>query len=315
MTSLRIAFQIDPLASLNAASDSGLALAEAALTRGYECDFYAPDSLVFKNGALTASLSSVTFDKSRAEWRESPQRRADLTDYDVILVRQNPPYDMQYLTYAHMLRRIDDKVTILNSPRALCDFPEKISPLLFPEFMPPTLVTKNAEAIAEFMNKEGDIVLKPLYEFGGGGVKKIAKGDDNAVRSFIAAQGCPVMAQRFLPQVTKKGDRRIILIDGDVGGSVLRMPEEGSFIANMVAGGKAAAAPLSQREKDVCAALRPFLKDSGIFLAGIDVIDGYLTEINITSPTGFRPIAALDNPGIADMFWDRAVSLCRQSLS
>ncbi|MET0155947.1 MAG: glutathione synthase [Rickettsiales bacterium] len=302
---LKVAIQIDPIETLNAASDTGLAIIEGAASRGHICECYAPESMARQSKSVTALCYSPAHDCESNIWRGGEKTRKKLEEFDVILVRQNPPYDMAYLTYAHMLRTIEDKTLILNDPAALCAFPEKISPLLFPHYMPPTLVSKDEGAIKTFAREHGSIVLKPLYNYGGSGVIKVDANDERAIENFLRLQSCPVMAQRFLPQVTEKGDRRIMLIDGDVAGSVVRVPQSGSFIANMVRGGKATHAPLSEKEENLCAELKPFLQKNGLFLAGIDVIDGCLTEINVTSPTGFRPIAALDNPKIVDMFWEK----------
>jgi glutathione synthase len=230
----------------------------------------------------------------------------NLADYDVVLMRQDPPFDMNYITITHMLERIHPKTFVMNPPAAVRNAPEKILVTEFPQLMPPTLVTRDRKQIAEFRQEHGNIIVKPLYGNGGAGVFFIEEGSHNLVsllELFEQAFREPFMIQRYLPEV-RKGDKRIIIVDGEPVGAVNRVPSEGEARSNMHVGGRPELSELTDREREICAAIGPTLKQLDMIFVGIDVIGGYLTEINVTSPTGIREIKRFGGPDIAPMIWD-----------
>jgi glutathione synthase len=306
----RIAVQMDALETLKADSDSSLAMIEEAQRRGYPCDYYVPSSLHRTKAGLYAYGRNVFFreEEGGLVWHEGEARRVALADYDVVLMRQDPPFDMEYVTYTYFLEELPSSVLVLNNPGAVRDFPEKLLATRFPEFTPPTVLTRHLGAATAFAREHEAVILKPLYDRAGQGIIKVdmrEKEAERRVAEYLGTQDCPAVVQAFLPQVTTEGDRRVMMIDGEIAGTIVRLPAEGGYLANLAQGGRAVLRPMDAREYEACAALGPFLKEQGLFLAGVDLIGGYLTEVNVTSPTGFRQIAAMDNPGIVGMFWDR----------
>jgi glutathione synthase len=305
---LKIAVQMDPIASINPMGDSSFALMLEAQGRGYQVDYYVPGSLALRDNQVTADVAPVTvFDKPKGEhFSLGAFARTDLSAYDVLLMRQDPPFDMNYITLTHMLERLHPKTFVMNPPAAVRNAPEKILVTEFPELMPPTLVTRDRAMIHAFRREHGNIILKPLYGNGGAGVFLIQEGDQNLnslIELFEQSFREPFMVQRYLPDV-RKGDKRIILVDGEPVAGLNRVPADGEARSNMHAGGRPELSELTNREHEICAAIGPALKARDMIFVGIDVIGGYLTEINVTSPTGIREIKRFGGPDIAVLIWD-----------
>ena len=305
---LKIAVQMDPIASINPAGDSTFAMMLEAQARKYKIDYYVPQSLALRDNVVSAEIAPITvFDKPRGEhFKLGKAARKDLSKYDVVLMRQDPPFDMNYTTLTHILERIHPKTFVMNPPAAVRNAPEKILVTEFPELMPPTLVTRDRALIHAFRREHGNIIVKPLYGNGGAGVFFIQEGDHNLsslLELFEQNYREPFMIQRYLPEV-RKGDKRIILVDGEPVGAINRVPQEGEARSNMHAGGRPELSKLTKREREICAAIGPKLKQLDMIFVGIDVIGGYLTEINVTSPTGIREIKRFGGPDIAPMIWD-----------
>lgn len=300
---LRIAVQMDPIETINPPADSTFAIMLEAQARGHALSYYTPDSLALDEGVLTASVAPVEVDdKPQGEHaRVGETRRADLTEFDVVLLRQDPPFDMHYITTTHLLERIHPRTLVVNAPAAVRNAPEKILVTEFTELMPPTLITRDRRAIYDFRVKHGNIIVKPLYGAGGAGVFLIQEGDHNLaslIELFEERSREPFMVQRYLPEV-RKGDKRIILVDGEPVGALNRVPAEGEARSNMHAGGTPVASDLTDRDREICSAIAPALKSRDLIFVGIDVIGDYLTEINVTSPTGIREIKRFGGPDIA----------------
>jgi glutathione synthase len=306
--SLSVAVQMDPIGSINPAGDSTFALMLEAQARGHRLDYYTPVSLGLRDNVLSAEVAPVrVFDRAKGEHFELGEaRREDLSTYDVVLMRQDPPFDMNYTTITHMLERIHPRTFVMNPPAAVRNAPEKILVTEFPELMPPTLVTRDRGLIQAFRKEHGNIIVKPLYGNGGAGVFFIEEGSHNLIsllELFETAFPEPFMIQRYLPEV-RRGDKRIILVDGEPVGAVNRVPSEGEARSNMHVGGRPELSQLTEREYEICAAIGPRLRQLDMIFVGIDVIGGYLTEINVTSPTGIREIKRFGGPDIAPMIWD-----------
>ncbi|AKR57614.1 Glutathione synthetase [Devosia sp. H5989] len=305
---LKVAVQMDPIASINPLGDSTFALMLEAQARGHELVYYTPDSLGLRDNKVSANVAPVeVFDRPRGEhFALGAFARRDLADYDVVLMRQDPPFDMNYITLTHVLERIHPGTLVVNPPAAVRNAPEKILVTEFPELMPPTLVTRDRDLIYAFRKEHGNIIVKPLYGNGGAGVFFIQEGDHNLaslLELFDQNYREPYMIQRYLPDV-RKGDKRIILVDGEPVAGLNRIPAEGEARSNMHVGGRPELSPLSERELEICRAIGPALKERGMIFVGIDVIGGYLTEINVTSPTGIREIKRFGGPDIAVFIWD-----------
>jgi glutathione synthase len=304
---LNVAVQMDPIERINIRGDSTFALLLEAQRRGHRLSYYTPDRLAQKGARIFATIRPLTVrDREGDHFTLGEAARTELTDFDVILLRQDPPFDMAYITTTHMLERVHPKTLVVNDPAHVRNAPEKIFVLDFPDLMPPTLVTRDLAEIRAFREQHGDIVMKPLYGHGGGSVFRLTKDDLNfgsLYDLFATTFREQWMVQKFLPDV-KDGDKRIILVDGEFAGSVNRVPAVDDLRSNMVRGGVAKAADLTDRERDICARLGPALRARGLLFVGIDVIGGYLTEINVTSPTGLRAIRNLGGPDIAATIWD-----------
>jgi len=306
--SLAVAVQMDPIESINPLGDSTFAMMLEAQARGHRVDYYLPQSLALQGNRVSADLAPITvFDKPKGEhFALGAFSRADLAIYDVVLMRQDPPFDMNYITLTHILERLHPKTFVVNPPAAVRNAPEKILVTEFPELMPPTLVTRDRALIHAFRREHGNIILKPLYGNGGAGVFLLQEGDQNLsalIELFEQSFAEPFMVQKYLPDV-RKGDKRIILVDGEPVAGLNRVPAEGEARSNMHAGGRPELSELTDREREICAAIGPALKDRDMIFVGIDVIGGYLTEINVTSPTGIREIKRFGGPDIAGMIWD-----------
>ena len=305
---LAVAIQMDPIDTVNIDADSTFALALEAQTRGHTLYHYLPDALTLRDGRVLARARPLElFRRYGNHHRFGPAEELDLDDMDVILMRQDPPFDMAYITATHLLELLSlEGPLVVNDPGAVRNAPEKLFPLHFKELMPPTLLTLDTDAIRDFWKEHGEIVLKPLFGNGGAGVVHLRPGDDNLnslLEMYAQINREPVMVQRYLPEV-RQGDKRIILVEGEPGGAVLRVPPEGEARANLHVGGQAVKTELTARERDICAAIGPTLREQGLVFVGIDVIGDYMTEINVTSPTGIQEIARLDGVDLSRNIWD-----------
>jgi glutathione synthase len=306
--SLKIAVQMDPIERINIKGDSTFALLLDAQKRGYKLFYYTPDRLALLNGRLFAAAQSLTVrDQAGDFFTLGEPQRSELTEFDVVLLRQDPPFDLAYVTTTHFLERIQPKTFVVNDPAHVRNAPEKMFVTEFPDLMPPTLVTRDLDEIKVFRAEHGDIVMKPLYGHGGGAVFRITRDDLNfgsLYDMFATTFREQWVVQKFLPAV-KQGDKRIILVDGEYAGAVNRIPAPDDLRSNMVRGGAPAATELTRRETEICKRLGPALRERGLLFAGIDVIGDYVTEINVTSPTGIRAIKNLGGADIAALIWDK----------
>ena len=304
---LNVACQMDPIDRIDIGGDSTFALLLEAQRRGHALFYYTPPNLSLFGGRLLAHGSTLRVeDKVGAHYTVSDPRTVDLSELDVVLLRQDPPFDMSYITTTHLLERIHPKTLVVNDPASVRNAPEKVLVLDFPDLMPPTLVTRNADDVRRFRAEHKDIVIKPLYGNGGAGVFRIGPGDTNLnalIELFQTVFREPFMVQQYRPEV-RAGDKRIILVDGEVVGAVNRVPAADETRSNMHVGGMPRATDLTARDREICARLGPELKRRGLLFTGIDVIGPYLTEINVTSPTGIRQVKALGGPDIAALIWD-----------
>ncbi|MBK8007604.1 MAG: glutathione synthase [Rhizobiales bacterium] len=303
---LKVAVQMDPIERIKIAGDSTFALLLEAQSRGHALAYYTPDKLALSEGKVFASVQPLSVrDKTGDHFTLGEAKRTDLSSFDVILLRQDPPFDMNYITTTHLLEQLPDTL-VVNSPRSVRNAPEKLFVMEYTDLMPPTLITRDLEEIKAFRAKHKDIVMKPLYGKGGESVFRISPDDLNFGSLFdlfsVTFREAWVV-QKFLPEV-KDGDKRIILVDGEFAGAVNRVPAEGDLRSNMVRGGSPKKTDLSPREREICDRLGPELKKRGLLFTGIDVIAGWLTEINVTSPTGIRAIKNLGGPDVAAMVWD-----------
>jgi glutathione synthase len=306
--SLKIAVQMDPIERINIKGDSTFALLLEAQKRGHKLSYYTPDRLAQLNGRVFATVAELSVrDQAGDHYTLGQPRRAELTEFDVILLRQDPPFDLAYVTSTHLLERVQPKTLVVNDPASVRNAPEKIFVTEFPELMPPTLITRDLAEIRAFRAEHGDIVMKPLFGHGGGAVFRVTRDDLNfgsLYDMFAATFREPWVVQTFLPAV-KDGDKRIILVDGDYAGAVNRVPAADDLRSNMVRGGSPKATELTQREREICARLAPALRERGLLFVGIDVIGDFITEINVTSPTGIRAVRNVGGPDIAAMILDK----------
>lgn len=305
--SLSVAIQVDDPASWNPRTDSTLLLGLEAQARGHRLYYYTPQKLSFSEGALHAKGHAIRFFDDKKRWYEEEEETLlDLAGMDVVLVRQNPPFDMAYLTSLYLLESLGPDTRVCNAPAALRNRPEKWFAQSFADAVPPTLISRDADAIRAFHREQQEIVMKPLYGYGGRSVFHIARSGDNLealLEHAFAASPEPWMFQRFLPEVARE-DKRVILIDGKVEGVLGRIPAEGEVRANFRVGGTAAPATLNARQKEICERVGVVLKAEGVLFAGLDLIGDWLTEINITSPTGLRGLLDLYGQNAAVAFWD-----------
>ncbi|MDF1600992.1 glutathione synthase [Mesorhizobium sp. YIM 152430] len=305
--SLKIAFQMDHVATVSIAGDTTFALALEAQRRGHELFHYTPDRLSMRNGEVTARVETMRVDDVKgAHFTLGEPQRVNLGEMDVVLLRQDPPFDMNYITTTHLLERIHPKTLVVNDPAWVRNSPEKIFVTEFTDLMPETLITKDPMEVADFRREAGDIIVKPLYGNGGAGIFHMLEADRN-LASLLEMFGQmfrePYIVQRYLKDV-RKGDKRIILIDGEPVGAINRVPAEHDSRSNMHVGGRAEKTDLTPREREICARIGPSLRERGFILVGIDVIGDYMTEINVTSPTGVREVKKFGGADIAALFWD-----------
>jgi glutathione synthase len=304
---LEVAVQMDPIEAIDITGDSTFAIMLEAQARGHRLFYYQPRSLAFEAGRLRAEGHDVTLrDEVGHHVTLGPKRRVDLGTFDVVHMRQDPPFDMNYITATHLLEHIHPETLVVNDPREVRNAPEKLFVLRYPELMPPTLITRDPAELDAFRRAQGDIILKPLYGNGGAGVFRLAEGDQNfasLVELFLQMFREPFIAQRYLPEV-REGDKRIILIDGKVAGAINRVPSLSDHRSNMHVGGKAVPTELTARDHEICARIGPDLAERGLIFVGIDVIGRYLTEINVTSPTGIRQLKRFGGADAAALLWD-----------
>ena len=305
---LNVAVQMDPIDRINIRGDSTFALLLEAQKRGHRLSYYTPDRLAQIGAQVFASVQPVTVrDEVGNHFTLGESRRIELSTLDVILLRQDPPFDLAYITTTHLLERIHPKTLVVNDPAHVRNAPEKVFVTEFPDLMPPTLITRDLAEIRAFRAEHGDIVMKPLYGHGGGAVFRLTKDDLNfgsLYDMFAATFREAWVIQKFLPEV-RDGDKRIILVDGEYAGAVNRVPAVDDLRSNMVRGGSPKDTALTAREREICNTIGPALRQRGLLFVGIDVIAGWLTEINVTSPTGIRAIKNLGGPDVAAIIWDK----------
>ncbi len=305
--SFAVAIQMDPIENIDINADSTFALALEAQRRGSGLFHYLPQDLVFKNGRLYARVRPLEVRRERGNhFTLGSPEMLDLATMDIVLMRQDPPFDMAYITATHLLEHIVADTLVVNDPAEVRNAPEKLFVTHFPDLMPPTLITADRQEIVAFREEHRDIILKPLFGNGGAGVFHIRPDDENLnalLEMFTILYREPVIVQRYIPEV-RKGDKRIILVDGEPVGAVLRVPPDGEARANLHVGARAEKTTLTKREHEICAAIGPTLKEKGLVFVGIDVLGDYLTEINVTSPTGIQEIDRFDGISIASMVWD-----------
>ena len=307
---LRVAVQMDPLETISIGGDSTFALMLGAQARGHRLFHYAPEDLNYRDGRVWTRARPVTVQRVEGDHHrfEEPVILDLADDIDVVLMRQDPPFDLGYITATHLLERVQGRTLVVNDPASVRNAPEKVWVLDFARFMPPTLITRSLEEARAFLAEQGEIVVKPLHGNGGKAVFKVGRDGANLsslIEVFNAAYREPHVVQAFLPEIAE-GDKRIVLIDGEVAGAVNRLPGEGEIRSNLAVGGKAAKTELTAREREICAAIGPELKARGLFFVGIDVIGGrWLTEINVTSPTGIVAIDRFNGTDTPALFWER----------
>ncbi|MEM6479097.1 MAG: glutathione synthase, partial [Pseudomonadota bacterium] len=286
---LEVAFQMDPIEDVDINADSSFRLAEEAQTRGHTLFVYTPDALIFDEGQVLARGRSVKLSRVQGSHAAfGPEETRPLDAFDVIWLRQDPPFDMGYITTTHLLERLTPQTLVVNDPFWVRNFPEKLLVVRFPDLTPPTMIARSLAALKDFRARHGDVIVKPLYGNGGAGVFRLKPADGNLASLHELFSGInrePLIAQKFLPEVSA-GDKRIILVDGEPVGAINRVPAAGETRSNMHVGGRPEKIGLTDREREICAAIGPTLKEHGQIFVGIDVIGGWLTEINVTSPTG-----------------------------
>ena len=304
---MKIAFQMDPIQTVNIDADSTFRIAEEAQARGHELFFYTPDHLAFQEGKVTARGHYFTVQRVQGQHADlSEMQEVDLADFDVVWLRQDPPFDMHYITTTHLLDLIHPDTLVVNDPFWVRNYPEKLLVLRFPDLTPPTTVARDLETIKAFKEKHSDVILKPLYGNGGAGVFRLDQNDRNLAslhEVFTGFSREPLIVQKFLPDVSN-GDKRVILVDGEPIGAINRVPAKGETRSNMHVGGRPEKVGLTERDREICAAIGPLLREKGQIFVGIDVIGDYLTEINVTSPTGIQELERFDGINAAEKIWE-----------
>ncbi len=303
---LKVAIQMDPIGPIDIEADSTFRIAEEAQARGHELFYYTPDMLAYQEGRVTAWGWPLTVRRVKGDHFEIGEpREVDLADFDVVWLRQDPPFDMGYITTTHILERVHPDTLVVNDPFWVRNYPEKLLVLDFPDLTPPTTIARDLETLKAFKHKHGDIILKPLYGNGGAGVFRLDPNDRNLNslhELFTGINREPLIAQKFLPDVSA-GDKRVILVDGEPVGAINRVPAKGETRSNMHVGGRPEKVELTDRDREICARIGPLLREKGQIFVGIDVIGGWLTEINVTSPTGIQELERFDGINVAAMIW------------
>ena len=304
--SLKVAFQMDPIENVNINADSTFRIIEEAQNRGHELYYYLPTSLSYQDLKVRARVNPIKVQRViKDHYKLLDSKVVDLSDFDVVWLRQDPPFDMGYITSTHLLDRVAPNTLVVNDPTWVRNWPEKLKVLDYPDLMPATTIAWDIEVLKNFKSKYNDIILKPLYGNGGAGVFRLKPEDsnlDSLHELFLKFNNEPLIVQKFLPEVTK-GDKRIILIDGEPVGAINRVPLKGQTRSNMHVGGKPQKASLNARDLEICSIIGDDLKKHGQVFVGIDVIGDYLTEINVTSPTGIQELERFDNVNIAEKIW------------
>lgn len=304
---MKIAFQMDPITSVDINADSSFRIAEEAQARGHELFYYSPDHLAYEEGEITARGHSMVVRREQGNHVDlGPFERVNLKDFDVVWLRQDPPFDMHYITSTHLLDRLAPDTLVVNDPFWVRNYPEKLLVLDFPDLTPPTTIARDLDTIKEFKAKHGDVILKPLYGNGGAGVFRLDANDRNLTslhELFTGFSREPLIVQKFLPDVSN-GDKRVILVNGEPVGAINRVPAVGETRSNMHVGGRPEKIGLTERDLEICAAIGPLLREKGQIFVGIDVIGDYLTEINVTSPTGIQELERFDGVNIAEKIWE-----------
>ncbi|WP_288941360.1 glutathione synthase [uncultured Roseovarius sp.] len=304
---MKIAFQMDPIGPIDINADSTFRLAEEAQARGHELFYYTPDRLAYIEGRVVARGWPLKVQRVEGDhFQLGDEVEVDLADYDVVWLRQDPPFDMFYITTTHLLQRVMPRTLVVNDPFWVRNFPEKLLILDFPDLMPPTAIARDLATIRAFKDRHGDVILKPLYGNGGAGVFHLPASDRNLSslhELFTGFSREPLIVQKYLPEI-KNGDKRVILVDGEPAGAINRVPAQGETRSNMHVGGRPEKIALSDRDREICAAIGPLLREKGQVFVGIDVIGDYLTEINVTSPTGIQELERFDDINVAAMIWD-----------
>ena len=305
--SLKVAIQMDPIELVDIDADSTFRIAEEAQTRGHDLFYYNPSKLILDNGVVNAKGCKLKVMREQGNHFElGREQLVNLNDFDVVWLRQDPPFDMGYITYTHILDRLGPDTLVVNDPFWVRNYPEKLLVLDFPDLTPPTVIARDINVLKEFKNKHHDIIIKPLYGNGGAGVFRLGPDDKNISslhELFSGINNEPLIAQKFLPDVSK-GDKRVILVDGTPVGAINRVPAQGETRSNMHVGGRPEKIELSERDLEICAKIGPLLKEKGQIFVGIDVIGPWLTEINVTSPTGIQELERFNNENIAGLIWD-----------
>ena len=304
---MKIAFQMDPIQTVNINADSTFRIAEEAQARGHELFFYTPDDLAFQEGKVTAHGQYFTVQRFQGQPADlSEMQHVNLVEFDVVWLRQDPPFDMHYITTTHLLDLIHPDTLVVNDPFWVRNYPEKLLVLRFPDLTPPTTIARDLETIKSFKETHGDVILKPLYGNGGAGVFRLDRNDRNLAslhEVFTGFSREPLIVQKFLPDVSN-GDKRVILVDGEPIGAINRVPANGETRSNMHVGGRPEKVGLTERDREICAAIGPLLREKGQIFVGIDVIGDYLTEINVTSPTGIQELERFDGINAAEKIWE-----------
>jgi glutathione synthase len=305
--SLKVAIQMDPIGPIDINADSTFRIAEEAQARGHSLFYYTPDKLAYREGKVVARGWPLTVQRVVGDhFTLGDEIEVDLANFDVVWLRQDPPFDMGYITTTHILDMIHPDTLVVNDPFWVRNYPEKLLVLNFPDLTPPTMIARDLETLKSFRAKHGDVILKPLYGNGGAGVFKLKQGDSNLAslhEMFSGINREPLIMQKFLPDVSK-GDKRVILVDGEPVGAINRVPAEGETRSNMHVGGKPEKVDLTDRDREICAAIGPLLREKGQVFVGIDVIGDWLTEINVTSPTGIQELERFDNVNITAKIWE-----------
>lgn len=305
--SLKVAIQMDPIGPIDIHADSTFRIAEEAQARGHSLFYYTPDKLAYREGKVTARGWPLTVQRVVGDhFTLGDEIEVDLADYDVVWLRQDPPFDMGYITTTHILDMIHPKTLVVNDPFWVRNYPEKLLVLTFPELTPPTMIARDLDTLKSFRATHGDVILKPLYGNGGAGVFKLKQDDSNLAslhEMFSGINREPLIMQKFLPDVSK-GDKRVILVDGEPVGAINRVPAAGETRSNMHVGGKPEKVALTDRDLEICAVIGPLLREKGQIFVGIDVIGDWLTEINVTSPTGIQELERFDNVNITAKIWE-----------
>ncbi|MAM62734.1 glutathione synthase [Maritimibacter sp. UBA3975] len=304
---LKVALQMDPIETVDIKADSTFRIAEEAQARGHELFYYLPDALVFREGRVLATGWPITVRREEGNHvTKGEKQTVDLSTFDVVWLRQDPPFDMSYITTTHILDLIHPDTLVVNDPFWVRNYPEKLLVLTFPDLTPPTMIARSLADLRDFKDEHGDIILKPLYGNGGAGVFRLDPNDRNLSslhELFAGINREPLIAQKFLPAVSK-GDKRVILVDGEPVGAINRVPAEGETRSNMHVGGRPEKVALTDRDREICARIGPLLREKGQIFVGIDVIGDWLTEINVTSPTGIQELERFDGVNITAKIWE-----------